>query len=134
VETKLNMSLQCSIVAKKGNNILGCIRKNLISRPGGAINPLYSALVRPYLECCRLCGAPEYEVDLSILHSPAESHHYGQQLEHLAYEERLKELGLFNLEKRRLRVDLPVCVNTCWKRTKKREPGPVKGQEAMGTN
>jgi len=57
----------------------------------------------------------------------------------LEHEERLRELGLFGLEKRRLRGDLLMSINTCREGAKKMEPGspqqcPVTGPEATGTN
>jgi len=60
-------------------------------------------------------------------------------LKHLCYEERLRELRLFNLEKRSLRGVLSVCMNTWREGAKKTEPGsshwyPVMGPEAMGTH
>ena len=97
MDEKLNMSRQCALAAQKANRILGCIKRSVANRSREVILPLCSGQTPP--ESCVQLWRPQHK-DMELLEQvQRRATKMVRGLEHLSCEERLRELGLFSLEK-----------------------------------
>ena len=88
-------------------NMLGFIGQNIEYRSWGVLSKLDKTLVRPHLEYCVQFWSPYHKKDIIKLERVQER--FTRILlgfDGLSYRERLDRLGLFSLERRRLRGDL----------------------------
>ena len=105
VDERLNMNWQCEILAQKSNCILDYINRSVTSRLREVILSFYSALMRPHLAYCIQFWGPQHKKGMELLKQiQRRATKMIRGLEHLPYEDRLRELGL--LVKRRLQGDL----------------------------
>jgi len=101
VDNGLAMSQKCAPVAKKANDIPGCIKNSMASRSREVILPPYSALMRPHRDYCAQFQTSPFKNDRDILGGVQWwATKMIKGLVHLPYEEKLSNLGLFNLGKR----------------------------------
>ena len=100
VDNRLAVSQACALVAKNVNGILQCIKKSMASRLRVVSLHLYSALVRPNLECCVQLWAALFKKDRDLLDGVQwRATKMIKGLEHLLCEERRSNACLFSPEK-----------------------------------
>ncbi|CAM4413494.1 unnamed protein product, partial [Caretta caretta] len=104
VDSSLKTSMQYAVAVKKANRMLGIIKKGIENKTVNILLPLYKSMVCPHLEYCIQKWFPHLKKDtLALEKVQRRATKMIRGLEGVPYEERLKTLGLFRLEKRRLR-------------------------------
>jgi ribonucleases P/MRP protein subunit RPP40 len=98
---------QCAEAAKKGNRVLGMIKRTFTCKSKFIVKKLFKSLVRPHLDSCVQAWRPHLKKDIEVLEKvQRRATKMVDGYRGIEYEERLKRIGLTTLEVRRERADL----------------------------
>ena len=100
VDERLNMSWQCMLVAQKAIHVLGFIKRSVTNRSREVILPLCSCETPPGVQHPVL--EPSAQGECGLVGAGSEEGHKDDKRAGALPMDRLRELGLFSLEKRRL--------------------------------
>ena len=107
IDSSLQPSKQCVEAAKRGNRILGMIKRNFSFLKQDIVVRLYKQLVRPHLEYAVQAWNPYFSKDKDVLEKvQRRATRLISSLKGVPYNSRLRLLNLTSLELRRLRGDL----------------------------
>ncbi|CAM5124383.1 unnamed protein product, partial [Natator depressus] len=107
VDSSLKTSTQCAAAVKKANRMVGIIKKGIENKTENILLPFYKSMVHPHLEYCVQMWSHHLKKDILALEKfQKRATKMIRGLEWVSYEERLKRLRLFSLEKRSLRGDM----------------------------
>ena len=107
MDSSFTPARQCAEAANRARRALFVLKGAVSNRTPEVWIPLYCAYVRPHLEYCVQAWSPYLKKDMAVLEKVQRmATRWVTGLKGLTYAERLCKLGLFSLERRRLRVTL----------------------------
>ena len=107
VDDNLKFHVHTAAAAKKGNQMLGVIKKSYCTRDAETMSTLYTAMVRPLLEYGNAIWGPHFKMDIKSIEAiQRRATKIVPELRDKSYEDRLKALKLPSLVYRRRRGDM----------------------------
>lgn len=105
IDSSAKPSAQCTVAAKKGNQVLGQLLRSFKARDKGVLTQLYKVFVRPHLEYAVQAWCPYAAKDIDILEKVQKR--FVRQVSGISgtYEDKLKKIGLTTLAEHRVRGD-----------------------------
>ena len=104
VSNDLKAHRQCVEAKNKAEKMLGIIKRNVSYKSKEVVTKLYNSYVRPHLEYCIQAWRPYHRGDIERVQRRATK--LVPSLRRLSYEDRLKQLNMYSLERRSKRGDM----------------------------